>query len=118
ALRTFTVNPARAEGGFGVSGRAQLDLLRADLLRYFNLRGIGIDEKTREDVSIANPIYRRLDDARVCFGVESAFSRDLIRPFGNERNGIRSCLQRDVEHLVGRGHFEIEVGRDGVAQES
>ena len=39
------MNPTRAQRGFGIGGRAQLDLLRVNFMRGFDLFRIGIDKQ-------------------------------------------------------------------------
>ncbi len=40
--------------------------------------------------------------------VEPAFRRALGAPLGHQAGGVRLGLERDVQHLLGRRHLEIE----------
>ncbi len=40
--------------------------------------------------------------------VEAAFGGALLAPLGNEAGGMRARSHRDLNHLVGRRHFEVE----------
>ena len=46
-------------------------------------------------------------------GVEPAFGGALLAPFGDDAGGVRLVAQRDLQHFLGRRHFEVErqVGR-------
>ncbi len=41
-------------------------------------------------------------------GIEPAFGRALLPPFGNDAGGVRPKLAGDADHLRRRRHFEIE----------
>ena len=49
--------------------------------------------------------------------IQPALGRDLIRTFRHQRNGVRLRPQRDPDHLVGRGHLDVKIGRHDVAQQ-
>src|SRR5687767_14027533 len=112
AFSSLAVNATRSERRFAVSGGTEFNLIGADVYGRFDLRWIGIYKQAREYVCFPDAIYRRSHRDDVCFRVESAFGGDLVRSFGHERDGVRRGLQRDVQHLVSRGHLEIQVSRD------
>ena len=53
-----------------------------------------------------------LDGFEITYDIEAAFGRDLVGAFGDERDGVGLCACCDRDHLVGRGHFDVEIGRD------
>ena len=48
--------------------------------------------------------------------VEAAFGGDFVAPFGHQHRHFRLDAARDVDHLVGRGHFEVELDVRELAQ--
>ena len=70
---------ARAQRCFGISGGAQLDLLRVDLVRRFDLFRIRIDEKTREYSGLAQAAHRGAHDRDVAHDIETAFGSYFVR---------------------------------------
>jgi hypothetical protein len=59
--------------------------------------------------ALAKLAFLRLD-------VETAFGRDLVPAFGNEHRHLGLEPRRDVEHLRGRRHLEVELDVDELAQ--
>ena len=48
--------------------------------------------------------------------VEPALGRHLLAPLGDDTGRVRAVPQRDRDHLLGRGHLEIERQRDAADQ--
>ena len=40
--------------------------------------------------------------------IQTAFGRPFLASFGDDARGVRAVAQRDLDHLLGRRHFEIE----------
>ena len=45
-------------------------------------------------------------------GVEAALGRSLLAPLGDDAGGVRLMAQRDLEHFLGRRHFEVQRQRN------
>ena len=56
--------------------------------------------------------HERFERTKSVDHVKAAFGRPLGSFFRHEAAGVRADAQRDVEHGLGRGHFEIERLRD------
>ena len=41
-------------------------------------------------------------------GVEPAFGRALLALLGNDAGGVRPVRERDLEHLLGRRHLQVQ----------
>ena len=99
---------ARFAVQLGVAAGVQLDDRRAEADRRIDLRGIGLDEQRD-----AHPRLAQLrDDGRQALelpgGVDPALGRPLLALLGHDARRVRTVLQRDREHLVGRGHLQVE----------
>ena len=90
----------------------QLDRGRAQLARALDGVPVWRDEQTR-----ANPRVVESDDPfaqalGVVTNIETAFGRDLLPPFGDQRHLMRPQTRRDREHFVRASHLEVEYRRD------
>ncbi len=57
----------------------------------------------------ASPSFATMGPAiRAAGGVEAALGRALLTLFGDDAGGVRAMLQRDGEHFLGRGHFQVQ----------
>ena len=41
-------------------------------------------------------------------GIEPALGRSLLAPLGDDARGVGFVAQRDLQHLLGRGHFKVQ----------
>ena len=83
----------------------------------FDLMRIGIDEQTRQDSCLPQTIL----PWRAQWRCSSARSRppSVVISFGfsgNQSNRVGLNVDRDLQHLFGRGHLEIQVGGDCLSQ--
>jgi hypothetical protein len=74
-----------------------------------NLLRVRIDKKTRQNIPLSQLCYRRAHNRDVCFNVEPAFRRYLVGIFCYECDGIRLGIERDLQHLLGGCHFEVQI---------
>jgi hypothetical protein len=96
ARRALAVQAARAECGLGVERRAEFDLLRAGLARGGDLIAFGVDEDAGEESALAQFVDCAAHRVEVRAHVESALGRDLVRAFGDERDGVGPRVQSDL----------------------
>jgi len=87
---------ARAERRLGVGGRAEFDLLRARVVRRLYLPRVWVNEEADEEAAVAQAVYARAHRFEVGGRVESALGRDLVRVFGDERDGVGPRVERDL----------------------
>ena len=87
-------------------------------MRGLDLLCVGVDEKTGKDSALAQAIDGGTHDGQICPYVQPAFSSDLVGIFGHQGNCIGVRFERDLQHLFGRGHFQIDVGADTGAQQA
>ena len=73
-----------------------------------DLRGIGGDEQRHADARAAQLRDRRRKLHALAGDVEPAFGGALLAAFRHQAGGMRPRLDRDRDHLVGCGHFEVE----------
>src|SRR5919202_479660 len=106
------VDGARAERRLGVGGRAELDLLRARLVRRLDLARLGVYEEADEEAVVAQAVDRAADRVEAGDGVQAALGRDLVGALGDERDGVGARVACDGDHLLGGGHLDVEVGGD------
>ncbi len=91
----------------------QLDDRCAEADRRLDLARIGLDEQAHADIGGAQFAHHRRESVVHAGRIEPAFGGQLLAPFGHDAGGVRPVAERDGEHLVGRGHFQVE--RDGEA---
>src|SRR3989440_8963103 len=103
---------ARAERRLRVDGGAEVDLLRARFVRRLDLPRVRVYEEADEEAVLAQTINRLLHEVEVQGGVESALGRYLVGALSDERHGVGARVRGDLNHLVGGGHLDVEVGRD------
>ena len=41
-------------------------------------------------------------------GIEAALGRALLAPLGDDAGGVRLMAECDGQHLLGRGHFQVQ----------
>ena len=62
-------------------------------------------------LGVAEPRDERREVIVLAGGVEPALGGPLLALLGDDAGGVRAVAKRDLEHLLGRRHFEVE--RDG-----
>src|ERR1044072_5627651 len=116
ARASFGGYGARAERRLGVCGRAQLDLLRASVVRGLYLSRVWVYEDADEDAAVAQSVNRSADCVEVGGRVQAAFCRYLVRLFGDERDCVGTRVGGYLNHLVGRGQLDVEVSSQHAAK--
>src|SRR2546425_5395394 len=93
-----------AERSSGVRRSAQFDLLRAYVVCGFNLLSIRIDEEARKYSGLAQATDRCAYDSDVANHIKTTFSGYLVRVFSNKSHSVRTRLESNLQHLLGRCH--------------
>ena len=107
---------ARLALEMGVAAGVELDHRRAEPDRRLDLARVGLDEQADADVGVAQPGDESAQMVVLPGGVEPALGGPLLALLGDDAGGVRAVAQRDLEHLLGRRHLEVE--RDGRAAPS
>ena len=81
--------------------------------RRFHLRGRGLDEQADPDTRRTKRLDHRRQGLTVPVGIESTLGGALLPPLGHDTGGVRAVAQRDLDHLVGRRHLQIERQLNG-----
>ena len=86
----------------------QLDDGRAQFRRGLNLRGLRADEQRNANAGVFELMHDWFKLRALAGSVETALGRALGTLFRHQTSGMRSCFERDGDHLRGRRHFEIQ----------
>jgi Uma2 family endonuclease len=81
-----------------------------------DLLDIGIDEQADRNPRRLELTDHLLNFARLSSDVESAFGGDFFASFRNQGHVVGFDRQRNADHFIRGGHFQIQVGADGLAQ--
>ena len=102
----------------GVRVGAGVDLadLRADHSGCLDLSDVGVDEDRRDDARRRESCHDLLQPLRLPRHVEPAFGRDFLAAFRYEHRHLGFHFHGDVDHFIGRRHFEIELDVNEIAQ--
>jgi hypothetical protein len=85
----------------------QFDDVGAGLGGGFDLLGRGIDEQRDADAGLAQIRNERRQPVVLARDAEAAFRGQFGAMLRHQAAGMRPVLQRDREHLLGHGHFEV-----------
>ena len=88
----------------------------ADSRRRLDLCDIGVDEYAGDDSRVVQPGNDIGQSRLLREHVEPPFGRHLLPPFRNQHRHFRAQIAGDPDHLVGRGHFQIELDAGEIAQ--
>ena len=94
----------------------KLDLRGTELARGFDLRVVGGDEKAQPDAGFDQAATHRRERGASSDDVETALGGALFAALGDQRDGVRPNALRDLQHLFGRRHLEVEERGDLRAQ--
>ena len=86
----------------------KLDHRRTQRRRRIELALIGFDEQRHANVGLTQQAHHRREAIVLARRIDAAFGRPLFALLGNDARRMRTMLERDRQHLVGRRHFEIE----------
>src|SRR5690606_39598421 len=86
---------------------------RAEAQGGFELTLVRSDEQRDADAGVTQAADDGLEVVVLAGGVEAAFGGALLTLFRDDAGGVRTMAQRDLDHFLGRGHFQVEreVGR-------
>ena len=102
--------------GVGVVPGVDLDELGAGLACGHDLRRVGVDEQAGLDVALKQRGQKDLQLALAANAVEPALGGELLAFFGHKAHAVRADGQGDLLHLAGGGHFQVQLGVHGAAQ--
>src|SRR6185437_10147789 len=103
-------------GRVAVLARVQLDLLRPDRRGGLHVRDRRVDEEAHLDARLPRHDNGRGDGGALPHDVETTLGRALGAALGHERDDVRAHPLGERDHLFGRGHLQVEQGRDRRAQ--
>jgi hypothetical protein len=86
----------------------ELDHRRAEPQRGFELALVGSDEQADADAGVLEPRDDRLQVVVLPGGVEPTLGGALLALLGHDAGRMRAVPERDLDHLVGRRHLEVE----------
>ena len=91
----------------------KFDRRRADRAGRFDRLELRFDEQRHDDAGAAQFGHEWSQMVVTADHVEAAFGGALGAPLRHQARGMRFDRECDVEHLLGRRHFEIERLRNG-----
>ncbi len=83
-----------------------------------DLARLGVDERGDKNAGVVKSRNRGTKRTRVAGDIETTFGRHFCATLRDERTHLRDGLEGagDADHLARRGHFQVELGGDGLAQ--
>ena len=95
-------------GGFGVTGRLNLDGLDPKLFGGLDLAQVRIEEERHFDARAGEAFHGLLDGFLVGDGIQPAFGGQFFTAFGHERCFVGFDVAGDIDDRIDGGHFQIE----------
>ena len=92
----------------GVAAGVELDDRRLEADRRLDLARIGLDEQADPDVGAGEALDEGHQVIVLARRVEPALGGPLLALLGDEAGGVGPVAKRDLEHLLGRRHLEVE----------
>jgi hypothetical protein len=92
----------------GIFAGVKLDHRGAEAQGGFDLALIRADEQAHANAGVREARDDRLQAVVLPGGVESAFGGHFLALFGHDAGRVRLMGEGDREHLLGRGHLEVE----------
>jgi hypothetical protein len=110
--------PSTSASVEGVRVRAGVDLADAcaDPCGGVDLPVLGIDEHAGHDARVRELGHDPREPRFLTADVEAAFGSDLLAAFRDQHRHLRPQVAGDADHLVGRGHLQIELDVHQLAQ--
>ncbi len=99
---------AAVEEGMGVRTGVNFADREAAGVGGFDLIFLGIDEGADGEAGVDQLGDNVLEAFALAVHVEAAFGGDFLTALGNEHHQLRLDVAGDLDHFIGRGHFEIE----------
>ena len=109
------VAPFRVEG-VGIRTRMDFADRSADALRRLDLAQLGVDEHRDHDAGSGQALYGLLEGFLLGNNIQATFGGDLVPALGHQHRHLRLDAARDADHLVGRGHLEVQLDVGELAQ--
>ncbi len=94
----------------------ELDLLNTQAVACFNLRRLGFDEQAQLDMATRAHLSDRQNLSSGALYVEAAFGSALFTPFRNQSHHVRADALRNLHHLGGGRHFQVQERGETSAQ--
>src|SRR6476620_6753667 len=98
--------------GMSITAGVKFDDRRAKPDRCSDLRLGRLDEQADAYARLAQLVDEWSEMVVLARGIEAAFRRALLSPLGHDAGRVRAVSKRDRQHLVGRGHLEVQRQRD------
>ena len=92
----------------GIFAGVEFDHRRLEPHCRVELALLGRDEQADADAGVAQPLDEWIEPVVLPGGVKSALGGAFFAPFGDDAGGVRFVAERDLQHLLGRRHFEVE----------
>ncbi len=92
----------------GVTTGMELDDRCPKADRGLDLAWVGLDEQADSDPRLAEPGDEGMEVIVLPRRVEAALGRPFFPFLGHDAGGVRAVAKRDLQHLLGRRHFEVE----------
>lgn len=104
--------PTEIPEGVGVGAGVDLTDLEVTSLRRLDLVGLGVDKRADDDSSVPKPTDDLPEPLCLAGDIEPSFSGDFLAAFRHEHGKLGLGFAGDGDHLLGRGHFEVELDLD------
>ncbi len=104
--------PAMFMKGVGVGAGMKLADRETAGCGGFDLSRIGIDEGRGRDPLLTESIHHPSKAISGTFHVEASLGGHFLTPFGHQHHDLGPDAPGDLDHLVGRGHLQIQLDLD------
>ena len=104
--------PTEIPEGMGVGAGVDLADLETAVLGRLDLVGFSVDKRTDDDSSVPKPSDDTAEPILLSGDIKSALGGDFLTALGNEHGKLGLGFAGDGDHLLGRGHFEVELDLD------
>ena len=100
-----------------VAAGVQLDRLRVGAVAGLDLLDLWIDEQRNLHAGVPQSTCNSPDFLAIRNHVQAALGGQLLTPLRNQRGGIRPVRERQLQHLLHRGHLQIQRAVHRLAQD-
>ena len=109
--------PALIVAGVGIGGGVDLDRVGVYPVGLLHLLEVRVHEDAHADATLLEHLHGRLELHAVEDDVEATLGRDLLPPLGHEGHLVRLGGEGDLQHLLRRGHLEVQPRLHHLAQD-
>jgi hypothetical protein len=96
----------------------EFNKLGGGLGRGFNLAVVSVYEQTDRNAIKLKGLDDLGDRIKLPHYIQSTFGGNFFPAFGDEGDVVGSDVEGDRDHFFGGGHFEVEVGANGLAEQA